>query len=79
MTTKTKINTTKEFQETLNVSNSNIIYTVVVYFSDGWEIDTLKSFVSKEEAEKYAQTLFPEEDDRGYYYDIIENELIKLK
>ncbi len=73
------MNTTKEFQKTLNVSNNNIIYTVVAYFSDGWEIDTLKSFTSKEEAEKYAQTLLPEEEDGGHYYDIFENELIKTK
>jgi arsenate reductase-like glutaredoxin family protein len=72
------MNTTKESQETLNVSNNNsIIYTVVAYFSDGWEIDTLKSFASKEEAEKYAQTLLPEEEDGGHYYDIFENELVK--
>lgn len=58
-------------EEINNVLNGNIIHTVVVYMSDGVEIDwnDVKSFKTHDEAYDYAENL-------RRNYDIIPNTLV---
>jgi hypothetical protein len=63
-----------EHQENLNISDvrsSKIIYTVIPYFSNGYEVNQndVKSFTDFKKAEEYTWTL-------NYHFDVIENELI---
>ena len=60
--------------ENLNISDvisSKIIYTVIPYFSNGYEVkqNDVKSFTDFKKAEEYTWTL-------NYNFDVIENELI---
>ena len=60
--------------ENLNISDvisSKIIYTVIPYFSNGYEVNQndVKSFTDFKKAEEYTWTL-------NYNFDVIENELI---
>jgi hypothetical protein len=73
------INKFKDFlkensEEKLNISDvrsSKIIYTVIPYFSNGYEVNQndVKSFTDFKKAEEYTWTL-------NYHFDVIENELI---
>jgi hypothetical protein len=63
-----------ESEENLNISDvrsSKIIYTVIPYFSNGYEVNQndVKSFTDYKKAEEYTWTL-------NYHFDLIENELI---
>jgi len=53
------------------VRSSKIIYTVIPYFSNGYEVNQndVKSFTDYKKAEEYTWTL-------NYHFDVIENELI---
>ena len=60
--------------ENLNISDvrsGKIIYTVIPYFSNGYEVNQndVKSFTNYKKAEEYTWTL-------NYHFDLIENELI---
>ena len=64
----------EEISKVLNISevrSSEIIYTVIPYFSNGYEVNQndVKSFTDYKKAEEYTQTL-------NYHFDVIENELI---
>jgi hypothetical protein len=61
-------------EKQLNISDdrsSKIIYTVVPYFSNGYEVNQndVKSFTDFKKAEEYTWTL-------NCHFDVIENELI---
>jgi hypothetical protein len=61
-------------EKQLNISDdrsSKIIYTVVPYFSNGYEVNQndVKSFTDFKKAEEYTWTL-------NRHFDVIENELI---
>lgn len=61
-------------EENLNISDvrsSKIIYTVIPYFSNGYEVNQndVKSFTDFKKAEEYTWTL-------NYHFDVVENELI---
>jgi hypothetical protein len=61
-------------EENLNISDirsSKIIYTIIPYFSNGYEVNQndVKSFTDYKKAEEYTWTL-------NYHFDVIENELI---
>jgi len=63
-----------EFNENLNISDvrgSKIIYTVIPYYSNGYEVNQndVKSFTEFKKAEEYTWTL-------DYQFDLVENELI---
>jgi hypothetical protein len=63
-----------EASENLNISDvrsSKIIYTVIPYFSNGYEVNQsgVKSFTEFKKAEEYTWTL-------DYQFDLVENELI---
>ena len=63
-----------ESEENLNISDvsgSKIIYTVIPYFSNGYEVNQndVKSFTDFKKAEEYTWTL-------NYHFDVIENDLI---
>jgi hypothetical protein len=63
-----------ESSENLNISDvrsSKIIYTVIPYFSNGYEVNQngVKSFTEFKKAEEYTWTL-------EYQFDLVENELI---
>jgi hypothetical protein len=72
-----KLKNMKTFEEhssELNISEvrrSKIIYTVIPYFSNGYEVNQndVKSFTNYKKAEEYTWTL-------NYHFDLIENELI---
>ena len=60
--------------ENLNISDvrsSKIIYTVIPYFSNGYEVNQndVKSFTEFKKAEEYTWTL-------DYHFDLVKNELI---
>ena len=64
----------EEISKVLNISevrSSEIIYTVIPYFSNGYEVNQndVKSFTDYKKAEEYTGTL-------NYHFDVIENELI---
>ena len=64
----------EEISKVLNISevrSSEIIYTVIPYFSNGYEVNQndVKSFTDYKKAEEYTWTL-------NYHFDVIENELI---
>ena len=64
----------EEISKVLNISevrSSEIIYTVIPYFSNGHEVNQndVKSFTDYKKAEEYTWTL-------NYHFDVIENELI---
>jgi hypothetical protein len=70
----THIKRFNESEENLNISDvrsSKIIYTVIPYFSNGYEVNQndVKSFTDFKKAEEYTWTL-------NYNFDVIENELI---
>jgi len=54
-----------------DVRSSKIIYTVIPYFSNGYEVNQngVKSFTEFKKAEEYTWTL-------DYQFDLVENELI---
>lgn len=70
----THIKRFNESEENLNISDvsgSKIIYTVIPYFSNGYEVNQndVKSFTDFKKAEEYTWTL-------NYHFDVIENDLI---
>jgi hypothetical protein len=68
--TPEQLNETVEKINTLEVNGSTTIYTVIPYYSNGYEVDQsrVKSFTTFKNAEEYTWTLH-------YNFEVVQNEL----